>query len=275
MKRRAQPWLGTLVEISIADALDDAALNHCFNQAFAAIANVHRLMSFHDANSDVSRINRAAAGESFEVHPATRTVLQSALSLGEATAGMFDIGCAATLVDWGYLPAPPDAVPARVAAHEALHLTHLSRVEKIRPVWIDLGGIAKGYAVDAAVAALMQAGVRSGCVNGGGDLRAFGDIDFPVAVRDPACPTEAGRRLQLREAAMATSADYFSRKRIGNHLHSALVDGRSAQAVTTAVSATVRAPTCMIADALTKVVLASGNAAHPLLRAFDATAFII
>jgi FAD:protein FMN transferase len=275
MKRRAQPWLGTLTEVGIADEFDDAALNQCFNQTFATIAAVHRLMSFHDPDSDVSRINRAPAGASVEIDSATWTVLQTALSLGQTSSGMFDIGCAATLVKWEYLPALPGAAPAPVAAHDALHLAHASRVEKNHPMWIDLGGIAKGYAVDAAVAALARQGVRTGYVNAGGDLRVFGDIDFPVAVRDPASPTEAGTRQSLRNEAMATSANYFSRKRIGHRVCSALVDGRNGRPITASISASVRAPSCMIADALTKVVLASGDAAHPVLRSFGATAFII
>ena len=66
MKRRAQPWLGTLVEITINDGGEDARLNQCFAAAFAAIAEIHRLMSFHDPMSDISRINRAAVGESVQ-----------------------------------------------------------------------------------------------------------------------------------------------------------------------------------------------------------------
>ena len=275
MKRRAQPWLGTLVEVSIPDGFDDA---RGFRQAFAAVAEVHRLMSFHDPDSDVSRINRAAVGATIEVAPATWTVLQSALALGRASGGMFDIGCAPALVAWGYLPGAVDAAeawPDRVAAHEALHSLGYCRLEKREPAWIDLGGIAKGHAVDAAIVALQREGVPAGCVNAGGDLRAFGDIDFPVLVRDPGCPTAAGARLMLRNEAIATSANYFSRKRLDGAMVSALVDGRNARPLTTAVSASVRAPACMIADALTKVVLASGDAGHPLLRSFDASAFII
>ncbi len=275
MKRRAQPWLGTLVEVSIAGELDDAGFNTAFNAAFAAVARVHRLMSFHDTGSDVSRINRAAPGSTVEVDPTTWEVLDSALAIGRATNGMFDIGCAPVLAGWGYLPPPAEQQPERAAANDMLGLRQSSLVEKRGDGWIDLGGIAKGYAVDAAVAALRGAGIESGCVNAGGDLRVFGAEPFTVAVRDPAQPSAAARQLSLRNEALATSAGYFSRRRIGGRDCSALVDGRNGQPIATGISASVRAPVCMLADALTKAVLASGDAQLPALQHFGARAFLL
>jgi thiamine biosynthesis lipoprotein len=112
-------------------------------------------------------------------------------------------------------------------------------------------------------------------VNAGGDLRVFGESDFPVAIRDPRSPTEIALHVQLRDEALATSGSYFSRKQIDGCEVSALLNGRTGAALTAAVSTSVRAPSCMLADALTKVVLASGDAAHPALRQFGATAFIL
>jgi len=275
MMRRAQPWLGTLVEISVADALADAELLACFDAAYARIAAVHRLMSFHDPASDVSRINRAAAGEAITVDAHTCAVLRCALEVGCASGGLFDVSCAPRLVEWGYLPAPPGDRPAHVPGRPVLALEPGCRVRKTGAAWIDLGGIAKGYAVDLAVDALRQAGVRSACVNAGGDLRAYGELPYPVAIRHPRRPQAAAAHMRLRQGALATSATYFSRKRINAHACSALIDGTDGRPVTGAYSASVFAPSCMLADALSKVVMASADARHPALKPFGASAMVM
>ncbi|MFC5474782.1 FAD:protein FMN transferase [Paraherbaspirillum soli] len=285
MRRRAQPWLGTLVEVTIADAVGEAGLAQGFNAAFAAIAEVHRLMSFHDAASDVARINRAAVGTAIELHPHTALVVRTALMLQSATAGLFDICCASKLVEWGYLPTqevavppyaiPSYAIPTYFPGRSALTMDGAQCVQKNAPAWIDLGGIAKGYAVDVAIAALQASGIRSACVNAGGDLRAYGEAAYPVAIRNPRSPTEVGLRMELKDAALATSGCYFSQKNRDGRAYSALVNGLDGAAITGSFSASVRAAECMLADALTKVVLASGDPSHTVLQQFGATAFII
>ena len=114
MMRRAQPWLGTMVEICIAPederpdaAAFDVAFNPAFDAAFAAIALVQRLMSFHDENSDLARINRASVGELVTIHPHTSQVLACAETLRLASNALFDIDCAAPLMASGYLPTMP------------------------------------------------------------------------------------------------------------------------------------------------------------------------
>jgi thiamine biosynthesis lipoprotein len=275
MKRRAQPWLGTLIEITIADPLGDAELLSCFNDAFARVADVHRLMSFHDPASDVSRINHAVIGELVEIHAHTYEVIRSALSMASATGGIFDVTCAPKLVEWGYLPMPAGDLPEHVPGRSTLILQDGYRIKKTSAAWVDLGGIAKGYAVDLAIAALQQSGIQSACVNAGGDLRAFGDIAYPVVIRHPAYPNAAALQTQLREEALATSGTYFSRKRINELECSALINGSDSQPITASFSASIRAPTCMLADALTKVVMASADQRHPVLERFGAAAFIM
>ncbi len=257
MMRRAQPWLGTLVEISVADELPEPLLQAAIAAAYAEVALVQRLMSFHDAASDVSRLNRAAPGQPPQLHPHTAAVLALARQVAAVSDGIFDIGCAPRLVEWGYLPLPAAAPDSRA------------------PGWIDLGGIAKGYAVDLAIDALHRAGVRSACVNAGGDLRVIGREAWPVAVRDPRDPSRTATVVPVRDEALATSAGYFSARQHDGRQVCALVDGRSGQPVRASSSFSVRAPRCVLADALTKIVAASGDPRHPALAAFGATAFIL
>jgi thiamine biosynthesis lipoprotein len=274
MMRRAQPWLGTLVEITIADALDDADLHLAFDRAFEAIAATHRLMSFHDPDSDVSRINRAAPAASIIVDARSARVLAAALALSEQSEGVFNPLCASRLVEWDYLPAPAGGRPEWDTPASVLDLQGC-RVIKHAPAWIDLGGIAKGYAVDAAAAALAASGIQSACVNAGGDLLAFGADAWPVLVRDPAHPGAAGHASEVRDCALATSAIYFSRKEHKGRPCSALLHGREGWPVLRAASVSVSAPSCMMADALTKVVAATGDIHHPALGKHGAAAYLI
>ncbi|MGZ5201008.1 MAG: FAD:protein FMN transferase [Telluria sp.] len=271
MIRRAQPWLGTMVEISVEGTDDHDAVSG----AFAAVARVHALMSFHDAASDVSRLNRADMGELVEVDRDTWEVLRIAGDVAALSGGAFDIGCAARLVEWRMLPPPQAQAPHALPGAEVLALEAEGAVRKLAPGWIDLGGIAKGYAVDRAVEALQRAGVPGGCVNAGGDLRAFGTACVPVIVRSPATPGSAGATLTLSDTALATSGSYFSATRRGAGMVSALVDARDGHPIVAERSASVRASRCVLADALTKVVLATGDVHHPALASCGATAFLV
>ncbi|WP_075793924.1 FAD:protein FMN transferase [Massilia putida] len=271
MIRRAQPWLGTLVDIAVEGTSSQDAVT----AAFAEIARLHRLMSFHDGASDIAHINRAAPGDVVRVDAATWNVLRLAGEIADLSGGAFDIACAPWLVDRQILPAPEHVQPLALTSAAVFSLDDDGQVRKCGAGWIDVGGIAKGYIVDAAVAVLEAAGVPGGCVNAGGDMRAFGVSRVPVAVRAPGAPGRAARHIMLCGEALATSGSYFSARAHRGGVVSALVDARDGRPLVSAASASVCARRCAVADALTKVVLATGDCAHPLLAAFGATAFLI
>lgn len=255
---RCQPWLGTYVEISVAET-DMGAVE----AAFRAIAHIHARMSFHSTDSDPARLRSARPGEAVRVDEETVSVLRMAITLHEATDGLFDVAVGRALVRGRFLPREG--------------ITHLSRYTgtttdiEILDDWhvrcrkrllIDLGGIAKGHAVDRAVAALQAADVQSGLVNAGGDLRAFGDRDWQVQLRDADDVVRHG--LAIRNCAMASSANLHDRRRvqgvplsphIGRDGTPSLVDHR----------VTVLAEQCVIADAMTKVAMADMDLADRIL----------
>jgi len=268
--RRARPLLGTIVEI-VAEPSPDAAV--AVDGAFRAIELVQRLMSFHDPASDVSRINAAAPGAEIGVDALTFEVLRAALNLADVSEGCFDIAMAAPLVANGFLPAPPGCDHGEDGAPGAIELLEGQRVRWHRKGLIDLGGIAKGFAVDRAVSVLQSRGVARGVVNAGGDLRCFGRAQA-IHVRHPDAPTQFVGLGQLRDAALATSSGYFAGIRVGARQIDPLVDPRLNACVTWEKSVSVAAPTCMLADALTKVVRLSPRAPEILLG-LDAQAIVI
>jgi len=257
----------------VAAGANTQANTEALSRAFAAVERVQALMSVFEADSDIARLNRLPPGQTLQVHPWTAEVLALAEEIMLASDGLFDCGVAPRLADWGLLPSDLKAPGASSLRHvQRLSDTSL-RVQA--PVRIDLGGIAKGFAVDQAVRALQDAGVRSGLVNAGGDLRVFGQTEAAIHLRHPTAPEQLHHAGQLRDGACATSATYFSRREHGGQEVSALVHPHSGQALRTRASFTVVAPTCAVADALTKVLALSGNASHPCFLRYGAHPIIL
>jgi len=271
--RRAQPWLGTLVGIE-ASGLPPAPLSQAIERAFRAVARVHGLMSFHEPDSELSRLNRQAHAGPVPVSGHLRRVLLTACRLSALTAGRFDVTVASTLVRWGYLPELADS-PNATGTWRDIVFGPDGRVRFVRPLLVDLGGIAKGYAVDLAIAALRRAGVPQACVNAGGDLRFYGHQPRRIGVRDPADPAQMHLLPPMLRGAIATSCVADTRRRHGQTWHSPLVDPRNARAVTDNGSVTVLARCCLHADALTKPVAIDAAAATPVLRRLRAQAVLL
>jgi FAD:protein FMN transferase len=274
--KRAQPLLGTVVEIRATALTEASRLHAAVDAAFDRIELVHRLMSYHDPESDLSRLNRCSAGRAHCVDPHTYEVLHAALHFARLSGGAFDPCVAQQLEQWGYLPAASSPPPTAPASWQDIELLSGHRVRFKRPMRLDLGGIAKGYAVDLATEALQRANVRQLVVNAGGDMRAAGDQVHHVSLRHPHAPTATTNPVQLRNSALATSAAYFSRRFSGSRTVSALLDPRSREPYVVDNSVSVRARDCMTADALTKVVLfAPASTAERVLDQCGAEAFVL
>lgn len=260
---RARPWLGTVVEVRVGGLAPARALA-AIEAAFAEVAGVHRLMSFHDAGSDLSRLHRAGARAIVRVDARTWDVLGAACGIAEESDGRFDPTIAPRLVERGLLPRPVahGRVPARGTWRD-IELLPGHRVRLRRPLWIDLGGIAKGHAVDRALARLRASGASTASVNAGGDLARFGATPQLIALRHG----DAGDApsIELGDAALATSV-------VAPRAQAAHVNPRDGRTPRARRAVSVLAGNCMIADALTKVVLADVRAGERLLRRHRASA---
>jgi thiamine biosynthesis lipoprotein len=242
---RLRIGLGTLIAIS-AEA-DAASALSGMEAAFEAVAQVESLMHPTRAGSDLLAIRRGTLGRPLDVHPWTWEVLALSSRLNQASKGAFDPclpSAAGRLADLEFA-APPSVIPHR-------------------PLHIDLGGIAKGYAVDRALAALRAAGCRGGLVNAGGDLAVFGDRAHAIVIRDR---TEGDSVIELKNAALATS-DVCSAAPPAEHR--GYYHGATRREIR-AGKVSVSAASAAIADALTKCLLADpGETNTELLASFDA-----
>lgn len=263
MLTRCQPLLGTLVEVTVPEASAGA-----LGSAFAAIAQVQAHMSFHAADSDLALLRNSRPGEAVEVAPETIEVLRIALKLYRETKGLFDVTVGRELVRGGFLPQPEGLTAAHCSGTSAdIEIVDERRVGCHKPMLIDLGGIAKGFAVDQAVAALQAAGVSEGLVNAGGDLRMFGARDWTVRLRDG--DGTVRESIALADCAIASSANAASsHRRLGRLRTPHIGAGRAPVSVPTRVS--IIADRCVIADALTKVAIAAPAVAHRIAAVYGA-----
>jgi len=269
---RCKPLLGTYVEISIKDEckyLNQRKLNAAFDAAFFAIATVQQLMAFHNPFCELSKINQEAQFKTLTVHPWTYQLLSMAKEVHRISNGLFDCGVGAKLVAAGLLPAHGTLPHSISGGLIDLVLLGRHQVRSLKQLRLDLGGIAKGFAVDKAVEALQASGIASGSVNAGGDLRIFGSQSYEIQLRAPSKPTQLIPIGRLADGSIASSSDY------GNAATSHIINPRTGQSVLLSASFSVIAEKCVHADALTKVLAITQNEAHPCFQYFSATPLCI
>lgn len=246
--RRMRIAMGTWVAIE-AHAAHEAAVQHGIEAAFAQVAQLSLTLHPSLAGSDVARLNAAACGQRVPLQAATLSVLQFAQRLHALSEGFFD-------------PCLPSG--AGTLADLKLHAGPQPLAESRLPLQLDLGGIAKGFAVDAAVEALRCAGCSAGLVNAGGDLRVFGPQPQAILLRQA---SGHYRSVPVREAAVAVSTRNAPGAP-GGHRGFYV---RCAAAAASRDYAAVCAQTAMAADALTKcVLLCPEELGTRLLRHFGA-----
>ncbi len=222
--QRVRPGLGSWIAIR-CEAADAAAARRALEAGYASVERVDATLHPTRAGSDLAAIRIAAVGEPVAIDPWTRAIVALSQRLHRMTAGAFD-------------PCPP-IERGRIVD---LELRSEGAVKR-SPLVVDLGGIAKGFAVDRAVDAMRANGARSGLVNAGGDVRAFGGSEFVVWI----VAKRGARPIRLVERACAVS-DPLAIGRPSEHLGYYRL-GATASGVGSAVAIT--APSAALADALT------------------------
>lgn len=263
--KRCKPGLGTYVTIALEGPVSDEVLISHSNAAFQEIQRIEALMSFHNPQSELSRINREAFHGPVAVSVQMDRVLSFALQLSAMTEGRFDPTVAASMVERGVLPdhgyAPQSQGNWRDIQLENQHISFS------KPLLLDLGGVAKGYAVDCAFEQIPES--LNVTVDAGGDLRTRPWKGEKVGLRVPG-QYEWGSVLEIDMGApaMATSSKYFSEN---GH---PIVCPNTGEPIGDPRSVTVFARKCMVADALTKCVFLIPDS-DTLLERWDATALVV
>ena len=270
--KRCRPLLGTFVEVTVPEENNEAAINCAFNE----IEKVQNLMSFHDPQSILSKINRQAHLGPVKIDAWTAQILTIAQDIHAHSGGLFNCGVGHRLIASGLLPNTLNIHRHDFGGIEDLYFINQETVSSRRPLCLDLGGIAKGFAVDVAINVLIEHGIDSGVVNAGGDLRVIGDLPKIIYLRNPQAPSQLLEIGTLSNGAIATSGLYFSTR----DKHSCHIIHPFKKTVFDIEehcleSYSVLAKECVYADALTKVLALSQNQHHPCFAHYSAQAIRI
>lgn len=262
--KHAREVMGTLAEVT-AVADDRETARAAVEAAYARLDRVNALMSDYIDNSEIGRLNQLQAGQSLVVSPETFAVLRRAADIAEQSGGAFDITCRPLVWLWKragkeqQLPdqATLEKVRARVGwRHITLDPETRSVSPDIDELQIDLGGIAKGYALDLAAEAMQKRGARGGLVNVGGDIVAFGRREdgrpWQVGIRN-AFDNGLMGMLAVENHGVATSGNQQRFTIINGTKYSHIIDPRTGRPAEQAPSVTVIAPDGTTADACATV----------------------
>jgi thiamine biosynthesis lipoprotein len=237
----------------------------------AVIGEMHRIdaaMSPHKPESELSRINRAAAGAPVPLSDEMFALLQRATAFSRLSDGAFDITYAAVghLYDYRAGTAPDEAALARarpLVGWRGLELDERARTLRFARAGmrIDLGGFAKGHAVDNAIRLLQGLGIEHALVAAGGDSHVIGDRDgrpWTIAVRDPRRDDAVVAVLPLESTAISTSGDYERYFERDGQRHHHLLDPRTGRSPAGIRSVTILADDGLTTEALSKTVFVQG-----------------
>lgn len=264
------PAMGTSFRVVLyADSAAQA--ERASEAAFARIRELDARLSDYRDDSELAQLSASSgSGAALPVSADLWRLLALSQSFSEQSSGAFDITTGPIVALWrrarrqGELPSPERLERARAAVGWRLvELDPRSRCATLTApdMQLDLGGIAKGYALDAALDVLAEHGVERALVDGGGDIAVRrappGSAGWSVVVRP--FKDESGRlMLTLENAAVATSGDAFQALELEGARYSHIVDPRSGQALSSRVSASVIAGDGASADALATALCVLG-----------------
>jgi len=264
---REEAIMGTRVAVELWS--DDAVLaERAMEAVMVEMRRTDELMSTYKPESELSQVNAHAFERPVAVDPEIILVVERGLEMSRLSGGAFDITYASVgyLYDYRAHQHPSEqqiaaALPGvdyrQVEVDRERHTIRFLR----KGVRIDLGGIAKGYAVDRSIERLQALGVRNAMVNAGGDTRLLGDRrgkPWIVGIRDPRNDGRMVTRLPLADEAISTSGDYERYFEEGGvRYHHILVPG-TGQSAKEVRSATVLGADATLTDALSTTVFVLG-----------------
>jgi thiamine biosynthesis lipoprotein len=270
------PAMGSSYTVKLAGRVDDALALRARDAVREAIAVVENAMSTWLADSELARFNRHASTAPFGFSADTFAVVALAQQVARETGGAFDATVAPVVNAWGFGPGRAHRVVdvperdrlARHVGHARLALDPATRsATKTDPALaLDLSGIAKGYAVDRAAAALDALGLDRYMVEAGGEVRTRGrngdDAPWRIAIEQPdAMPPRPHFVVPLAGLALATSGDYRIFFEQDGRRFSHEIDPSTGAPVDHALaSASVAAPSCAYADAMATALMVMGPA---------------
>jgi thiamine biosynthesis lipoprotein len=285
----AELHMGTRFQITLY-APDEAAAAGAAKAAFARVAALDGIMSDYRPTSELMQLCQKAGGPPVPVSEELFFVLAKSQEVSRRSDGAFDVTVGPVVRLWRKarksheLPDPRELARARaLVGYDKVKLDPKARtVQLLQPgMQLDLGGIAKGYAADEALAVLQKHGITRALVAAGGDIAASGPPPDAAGWTVGIAPLEnpAGKpayELLMHDAAVSTSGDAAQHLEIGGKRYSHIVDPRTGIGLIGRRSVTVVARRGIAADSLTKVVSVLGpERGLPIIEATEGAAALV
>jgi thiamine biosynthesis lipoprotein len=268
--------MGTFARVVVVAANRDIA-NKCIEAAFAEIYKVDELMSSYKSDSQISIVNREGFNRTVEVSDSVYEVLQRSIEFSRLTDGAFDI-TVGPLVDLFHSSEKTEVAPSEEEIAQAKAKVGFEKLElndqnktvrfTVEGMRLDLGGIAKGYAVDKAIEAAKKAGAMGAMVDIGGDIRCFGKTpkgkdNWLIGLQNPSTSSDAGENnilleLKLTGQAVATSGDYQQFVLIKDKRYSHIINRQTGTSSEGLSSVTIIADNATDTDSLATAVSVMG-----------------
>ncbi|MDB2330975.1 FAD:protein FMN transferase [Alteromonas sp.] len=259
--------MGTNIEVQVWAETNEQG-NKALSLVFDEMERVNQLMSPYIETSVLARVNRDASAAPVVVDAVTYQVIKQAIEVSELTNGAFDITFASVgfMYDYRASTKPSEKVINEHLA--AINYQHVQLDDESQSIFfshpnvkIDLGGIAKGYAVDASIDALKKAGIAHALVTAGGDTRLLGDRrgrPWVVGIRDPRNEEKQAVKLPLENTAISTSGDYERFFEADGKRYHHILSPKTGKSVYEVQSVSIIGPISTMNDALSTSVFVLG-----------------
>jgi Membrane-associated lipoprotein involved in thiamine biosynthesis len=275
--------MGTVVQIKVSidpAKYDKAKAKDAVNRAFDEIKKIEDVYSVYKDTSEISAINRLKAGERIRISDGVFDLIRKSLDYSERTEGAFDITVKPLVDLWsrarktGRLPDDPEIKLAlERVGYKDLVLDGASRTIYFKKdgMSIDLGGAAKGYATDRAIAILKENGIDNALVNSGGDMYCLGKKTaqqlWKVGIQHPRDSNRAFLEIRLNDRAIDTSGDYEKYFLIDGKRYSHIIDPRTGYPIgDNTVSASIIANDSATADILATAMCVLGEKGFDIIN---------
>jgi len=263
--------MGTVVRLDVCrERVDLERVQDVYNDIWARMEEISWRMNVLDDRSDVARINHSN-GKPVLVGEDIYDVIREAIRFSRATQGAFDITVWPLIKLWKEAEAK-DEWPSAEAIAAVLQVTGSDNIQLLpdnhvrihnSKTYIDLGGIAKGYAIDEAARIFRENHVRDFYIDAGGDIYVGGlnckGESWRIGIRDPRDQSSIIDVVGVSNGAVTTSGNYEQYFEIGEKRLSHILDPETGYPQEDVVSATVIAPTAMEADAQSTTLCVQGH----------------
>lgn len=265
--QRDDAIMGTSIHVELWHE-EAAQAERLIDAVMTQMRHVDSTMSPYIKTSELYRINELAAVKPQVISPALFDLIRQSIAISELSDGVFDITYASVGYLYNYREHTKPSNKQIESLLPAINYRWIKLDDKARTIFfahanvkIDLGGIAKGYAVDRSIELLEKAGVKNALISAGGDTRMLGDRHgrpWMVGIRHPRDRDKNAVMLPLEDVAISTSGDYerFFEENGTRYHH--ILSPKTGKSTHVVQSVSIIGPSATMTDGLTKIIFING-----------------